>query len=153
MNRDAGQRGGARGERGGQGLALTGLHLGDHALEQDPPADQLDVEVPLAQRPTRHLADQSEHPRDEIIGVATGAELRPDGPGRVPDAVVAEPRKSLALPADERGKLPPPSPARGPSPEHRGNGSGAEPVQDAHRPLQMLGIGAERGLGADEARH
>ena len=37
------------GERGDQRLALAGLHLGDAALVQDHAADQLDVEVALAQ--------------------------------------------------------------------------------------------------------
>ena len=48
------------GRRADEGLPLARLHLGDLPLVQDDPADELDVEVPLSDRPLRRLADGGE---------------------------------------------------------------------------------------------
>ena len=56
----AGERVEVRRERGDQGLALTGLHLGDVAEVQRRAAHDLDVEVALAEHPLGRLADRRE---------------------------------------------------------------------------------------------
>ena len=54
-------------ERRGQCLALAGLHLGDRAVVQDHAADQLDVEVPLSDRPPGGLAAQRERLGKQVV--------------------------------------------------------------------------------------
>ena len=56
-----------RRERRDEGLALTGLHLGDIALVQGGPTHQLDVEVPLADRATTRLAHGGEGLREDVV--------------------------------------------------------------------------------------
>ena len=50
-----------------QGLALARLHLGDAALMEDDAADQLDVEMPLAESPPRRLTDGREGFRQQVV--------------------------------------------------------------------------------------
>ena len=50
-----------------QGLAFAGLHLGDVTLVQHHAADQLDVEVPLAEGPLGRLADRGEGRDQEVV--------------------------------------------------------------------------------------
>jgi hypothetical protein len=52
---------------GGEGLALTGLHLGDRAVVQHHPADQLHVEVALAQGALGRLAGESEGLEQQLL--------------------------------------------------------------------------------------
>src|SRR5918992_5327801 len=54
-------------ERGGERLALAGLHLGDRAVVQDHAADQLDVEVALAERAPAGLAGEREALEQEVV--------------------------------------------------------------------------------------
>ena len=63
----AGQRVQVGRQGGDQGLALTGLHLGDVAQVQRGPAHELDVEVPLAQHPAAGLADGRERLRQQRV--------------------------------------------------------------------------------------
>ena len=63
----AGERVEEDGERRGQGLALAGLHLGDRAGVEHHAADQLDVEVALAERAARGLADQRERLGQQVV--------------------------------------------------------------------------------------
>ena len=49
-----------RRQGGDEGLALAGLHLGDGAVVDGRAADELDVVMPLADRPLGGLADQGE---------------------------------------------------------------------------------------------
>ena len=63
----AGQRVEDDGQRGGQRLALAGLHLGDVAAVQDHPADQLHVEVAHAHRPLAHFADDGEGLGEQVV--------------------------------------------------------------------------------------
>ena len=70
-------------EVGGQGrdqrLALAGLHLGDVAAVQRDPADQLDVEVALAEGPDTGLADGRERLGQQVVeGLAVGQPLAED---------------------------------------------------------------------------
>jgi hypothetical protein len=55
------------GQRGGEGLALAGAHLRDATLVEEHPADELDVEVPLADRPPRRLAGEGEGLEQHVI--------------------------------------------------------------------------------------
>ena len=50
-----------------QRLALAGLHLGDHAAVQDDAAQQLHIEMALAQRSLGRLADRRERLHQQII--------------------------------------------------------------------------------------
>ena len=63
----AGQRVEHDRQRGGQRLALAGLHLGDVAAVQDHPADELHVEVAHAHRPLAHLADDGEGLGEQVV--------------------------------------------------------------------------------------
>ena len=79
VHRLAGERRGGRGERRGEGLALAGVHLGDHAAQHRPAADQLDVEMPHAEHPRRGFAHQRERLRGKRKIVEAGAlQVRPE---------------------------------------------------------------------------
>ena len=54
-------------QRADEGLALAGPLLGDHPAVQDDAAHQLDVVVPLAERPDHRLADRCEGLRQELL--------------------------------------------------------------------------------------
>ena len=56
----AGHRVEDRGQRGHEGLAFAGLHLGDLALVEHGPAHELDVEVAHPERPLHRLAAHRE---------------------------------------------------------------------------------------------
>ena len=59
-----------------QGLALTGLHLGDVAEVQRGAAHDLHVEVPLAEDPLGGLADGGERLGHQVVeGLAVGEPL------------------------------------------------------------------------------
>ena len=63
----AGDRVQDRGERGHEGLALAGAHLGDLALVEDDAADQLDVEVAHPERPDHRLAGHREGLGNDVV--------------------------------------------------------------------------------------
>ena len=67
MDRKSRERGRSGDQRGGQGLAFAGRHLGQHALEHGECADDLDVEVPLAEHAVRQLADEREGAGDLTV--------------------------------------------------------------------------------------
>ncbi len=76
MDAAAGQRVQVRGEHGGQGLALTGLHFSDVAQVQRCTAHELDVEVALAEYAGGSLADGSERLGEQLVkGLAVGVPL------------------------------------------------------------------------------
>ena len=54
-------------QRADEGLALARALLGDHPAVQDDAAHQLDVVVPLAERPDHGLADRGEGLRQELL--------------------------------------------------------------------------------------
>ena len=56
-----------RRERGHEGLALAGPHLGDLALVEDGAADQLDVEVAHLERPDHRLAGHREDVGEDVV--------------------------------------------------------------------------------------
>ena len=55
------------GQGGDQRLAFAGLHLGDLAFVQHHAADQLHVEMALAQRALGRLADRGEGFRQQVV--------------------------------------------------------------------------------------
>ena len=57
------------GQDAGQGLALTGLHLGDVAEVQRGAAHHLDVERPLVEHPPRRLAGHGERLGQQVVEV------------------------------------------------------------------------------------
>ena len=61
-------------QRGDQRLALAGLHLGDGALVQHHAADQLHVEMALAERALGGLAHGGEGGHQEVVEVDAGGE-------------------------------------------------------------------------------
>ena len=70
-------------QRRDQGLAFAGLHLGDRALVQDHAADQLDVEMALAERALGRLAHRGEGVGQEVVeGLALGQALAEPGGAR-----------------------------------------------------------------------
>jgi hypothetical protein len=83
MHALAGQRVEVDRQGGDQGFAFAGFHLRDHAAVQHDAADQLDVEVALAQGALGGLAHRGEGLDQEVVqGLAllqAGAEFR--GPG------------------------------------------------------------------------
>ncbi len=67
MDAAAAQRVEIDGERRDQRLALAGAHLGDRALVQDHAADELHVEMPLAEHALGRLADRGEGRDEQIV--------------------------------------------------------------------------------------
>ena len=63
----AGERVEVERQRGDEGLALTGLHLGDPAEVQRRAAHHLDVEVALAERARGRLADGGERLGEQVV--------------------------------------------------------------------------------------
>ena len=77
------------GRQGGhQGLALTGLHLGDVAEVQRRAAHQLDVEVPLAERPLGRLPHHGEGLDEQVVGCFTVGDAFLEGSGLAAQFVV-----------------------------------------------------------------
>ena len=72
----AGERVEVDGERGDQGLAFAGLHLGDRALVQHHAADQLHVEMALAEGALGGLAHGGEGRDEKVVELGAGGELR-----------------------------------------------------------------------------
>ena len=71
----AGQRVEIDRERRDQGLAFAGLHLGDVALVQHHAADQLHVEMPLAERALGRLAHRGEGGNQNVVQRLAAGEL------------------------------------------------------------------------------
>ncbi len=71
----------------GEGLALTGLHLGDPAEVEGGAADELDVVVALAEHPPGRFAHDREGVDQQVVDLGPlldlGPELRRLGPERV----------------------------------------------------------------------
>ena len=75
MHAFAGERVEIDGERGDQRLAFAGAHLGDPALVQHHAADQLHVEMALAERALGRLAHRGEGGNEQIVERLAGGEL------------------------------------------------------------------------------
>jgi hypothetical protein len=66
VHRAPSERGGRSGQRRGERLALAGLHFRNHAVQHRPAADQLHVEVPLADAAGRRLTREREGLRSQL---------------------------------------------------------------------------------------
>jgi hypothetical protein len=73
-----------------QRLAFAGAHLGDLALVQHHPADELDVEVPQAQRAARSLADRGEGLGQQSLQVLAASQPLAELRGLALELVVAQ---------------------------------------------------------------
>ena len=92
----AGQRVEVDRQRRDQRLAFAGLHLGDVAFVQHHAADQLDVEMPLAERALGRLAHGGEGRNQDVVeGLAVG-ELLPEFGGARLQRLVRQ-RRDLRL--------------------------------------------------------
>ena len=80
MDAFAGQRIQIDGQGGDQGLAFAGLHLGDVAVVQDHAADQLHVEMALAEGALGRFADHRKGFRQQVFeGLALASRSRKAG--------------------------------------------------------------------------
>ena len=75
-------------ERRHQGLALTGLHLGDPPEVEGHPPHQLDVEVALAQHPPGTLPHQGERFDQQVLEALPPFEALAERRGAVPELFV-----------------------------------------------------------------
>ena len=90
---------------GDQGLAFAGLHLGDGAFVQHHAADQLDVEMALAERALGRLAHRGEGRHQDVVERLAVGELVAGTPSvRAAQLVVGE-RRDLGLERVDRRDL------------------------------------------------
>ena len=75
MHALAGERVEIDGERGDERLAFAGAHLGDRAFVQHHAADELNVEMALAERALGRLAHRGEGGDEQIVERLAGGEL------------------------------------------------------------------------------
>ena len=73
-----------------EGLAFARLHLGDIAIVQHHAADELHVEVALAERALGRLADGRERGRKEIIEARASSDLTAEFFGARLEFVIAQ---------------------------------------------------------------
>ena len=78
------------GERGDEGLALAGPHLGDAALVKHHAADQLHVEMALAERALRRLAHGGEGGDEKVVEGLAVRDLPPEILGAGAELLVGE---------------------------------------------------------------
>ena len=95
MDAAAGERVEIDGERGDQRLAFAGLHLGNPALVQHHAADELDVEVALAERALAGLAHGGESRHQNVV---RALRPRPAASGTHPSARAAPRRRAVPAP-------------------------------------------------------
>ena len=86
----AGQRVEIDGKRGDQGLAFAGLHLRDLAFVQHHAADELDVEVALAERALAGLAYGGERRHQDVVEGRPFSQLLFEGVGPRAQCLVGE---------------------------------------------------------------
>jgi hypothetical protein len=86
--------------RRGEGLALTGLHLGDVTLVEDDPPEHLHVVGPLAEDPLRGLAHRRERLRQEVVEGLAGLQARAELVGAGAQRLVGEPGDGLLVRVD-----------------------------------------------------
>ena len=66
------------GERRDKGLAFAGAHLGDRALMQNHPANELNIEMPLAEGAARRFPYRCESRHEQIVKALAGGEVLPE---------------------------------------------------------------------------
>ena len=96
MDAFAGERVQIHRKRRDQCFAFAGLHLGDRALVQDHAADQLDVEMALAERAFGRFADRGESRHQEFVERRAGRDLLAEFVGAGAQRLVGE-RRELGL--------------------------------------------------------
>ena len=79
-----------RRQRGDEGLALTGLHLGDVALVQRRATHDLHVEVTLAEGALGRLADRGERLGQQVVEALAVGQALPEDVGLVAQLLVGE---------------------------------------------------------------
>ena len=94
------------GERRHQRLALAGAHLGDATLVQHHAADELDVEMALAEHALGRLAHRRESRCEKVVERLAGGELLAEFDGAVRQLLVTE-REHRGLERVDRGDLRP----------------------------------------------
>src|SRR4029078_10739926 len=90
MDTAAGKRIEIDGKRGDQRLAFAGLHLGNLAFVEDHPADQLDVEMPLAERPLGGFPDGGKCRYQDVVERGAFGHLLLEFFGARPERVVRQ---------------------------------------------------------------
>ena len=91
MDTPPGQPGEAHRQGGGEGLALAGAHLRHRSPVQGSPANELHVEVALAQHPHRGLAHHREGLKQQVVGGLAPLQPAAELAGSGPQPVVVEP--------------------------------------------------------------
>jgi hypothetical protein len=66
------------GERRDKGLAFAGAHLGDPALMQNHPANELNIEMTLAEDAARRFPYRGESRHEQIVKRPAGGEFLPE---------------------------------------------------------------------------
>ena len=69
------------GERRDKGLAFAGAHLGDRALMQNHPANELNIEMPLAEDAARRFPYRCESRHEQLVKALAGGEFLPEHQG------------------------------------------------------------------------
>jgi hypothetical protein len=90
-----------------QGLALAGLHFGDHAPMEHDPAHHLDVEMALAEGPLGGLAHGGKGLHKQVVQLFAGRHPLPETIGAGANFLVAE--RSFADPKKRLGSAREPS--------------------------------------------
>ena len=85
-----------------QRLAFAGLHLRDPALVQDHPADELDVEMPLPQRPLRRLTAGGKGRHQDVVQARALRDLLLERLRARPQRLVRQTRQFLLQRVDLR---------------------------------------------------
>ncbi len=105
------------GERGDEGLALTGLHLGHPTQVEGHPAHELHVEVALADHPAGRLPGHGEALGEQVVEALAVVVALPELGGLGPEGIVGQ-RLDLGLESvdvgDDVGHEPPPLAFAGP---------------------------------------
>src|ERR1700732_4386962 len=69
------------GERRDKRLAFAGAHLGDRSLMQNHPANELNIEMPLAEDAARRFPYRCESRHEQIVKALAAGEFLPERPG------------------------------------------------------------------------
>ena len=154
VHRHSGQRHRAGRQGSRQRLAFAGLHLGDDTGQEDPATDELNVEVPQAQRLGGRFSDHRKGPGHEVFAEAFTMKRRPKIVGRFLEPTAAGAGEGGALAGDERHDPCPPTVASADPPDHRSHRRTGGLVQP-HAPwLDSLGVCAARDRETEDgARH
>ena len=147
VDRHAGQRRSASGQRRGQRLPLSGLHLRDQPVQQNPSPHQLAVEMAHSEGPAGHLSHQGKAARHCLLAEAGTAELGAKLAGNRAQLCVVhacQRRRVSCHALDQIG--PPHTPSSG-----RAHQRAGEAMRDAVEQARVLGLLLGVGGGAGRA--